>query len=439
MITDLTPTAEAELHLLSLSLRGDGLSDAVACGVTDADFLDYRNAVMWRAILATEKEEGSIVARNVRVRMGEHAAHYDWVKDNGAVARNTKSYAVAVMKFAKLREVHSRIRLLTSTIEATDVNEDLDRHIAITTEIGLLLTEERETKGAKLVSDILNDELFPELERRRVEYERDRSLPGCPTGITILDKYLVGGFKPGGMYTVAARTGVGKTTLGVNFAYQAARVGKSAVFFTVEMERREIAAKFLSMASGVRQNLIEVGNVSKETGTHLENTKIGFAQLPLYVDDTFCGGMEVMAATCRRMKRQGKIDLAIVDYLQLLSLGTKWKPEYERITEVSTFIKRLALELRIPIVCMAQLNRAAAQEAEPDMHHLKGSGQIEQDSNAVIIVFKDGKGELEQTFLKVTKNRAGQTSDRLLMSIDFGTGKVNDIALNVPHEVAYGR
>lgn len=437
MTIELTPTLEAELHLLSLALRGDGLGEVLECGVVDADFLDQRNAAMFRAILATEREEGAVVARNVRVRMGDLAPHYDWVKANGAVARNIKSYAVAVMKFAKLREAQSRIRLLTTAIEATAVNDDLERHIAITSEIGLLLSEDRATKGAKLVADILDDELFPELERRRKEYDRDKSLPGCPTGITVLDKYLVGGFKPGGMYTVAARTGVGKTTLGVNFAYQAARARKAAVFFTVEMERREIAAKFLSMVSGVRQNIIEVGAVNKDDCRHLEATKIGLASLPLYVDDTFCGGMEAMAATCRRMKRQGKIDIAIVDYLQLLSLGTKWKPEYERITEVSTFIKRLALELRIPIVCMAQLNRAAAQEAEPDMHHLKGSGQIEQDSNAVIIVFKDGAGDNTQTFLKVTKNRAGQTSDRLLLSIDFGTGKINDLALNVSSGAPY--
>jgi len=407
------------------------LGDILGTGITAGDFSDHRNAQLFNAIVETDKagevKGNHVIGRSVRVRMGGYGSHYDWVKENGSLAQNAFAYADSVLKFSRLREIQSRIRLLNNVIESTKLNDGLTVHAKIVAEIASLLTEQRSTKGAKLVADILNDELFPELERRQTEYEQSRTLPGCTTGISTLDKFLVGGFKPGAMYTVASRTGVGKTTLGVNFAYQAARTGKHAVFFTVEMERREIAAKFLSLVSGIRSDVIEVGSI-KNLDKQLEATKIGLTALPLYVDDTFCGSMDDVAATCRSLKRRGMIDLAVLDYLQLLSVGTKWKSEYERVTEVSTFIKRLALELRIPIVCLAQLNRAAAAEVEPDMHHLKGSGQIEQDSNAVMVVFREGAdGPL---WMKLTKNRAGRTSDRIPLSIDYSISKVNDMALH---------
>lgn len=439
MTIELTPTIEAEMHLLSLCIQGygkDTLSDVLATGVTEADFLHPSNAAMFLAILEAEKagevQNGRVVGRSVRTRLQANhlGIHYDWVKDNGAVAQNATAYAEAVMRFARLRQAQRRVSLLASTIEATDVHDDLAVHTRIVQEIGDLLTMQAPRKGPRQVGAILNDELFPEMERRQREYESRKALPGCPTGVTVLDKYLVGGFKPGAMYTIAARTGVGKTTLGINFAYQAAKSGHSAVFFTVEMEAREIAAKMLAMASGVRSDLIEVGAIGGVGGV-LEETKIGFQKMPLFVDDSFCGAMEAVASTVRQMRRQGKIDVAYLDYLQLLSVGSKWKTEYERVTEVSTFIKRLALECHIPIVCLAQLNRAAANDAEPDMHHLKGSGQIEQDSNAVLVVFR----ERDDVYLKITKNRGGRTSDRIPLSIDFQTSKVSDTSVMYPESM----
>jgi len=238
---------------------------------------------------------------------------------------------------------------------------------------------------------------------------RDRASgpSGIPTGLRELDS-LLGGLQPGAVYIVAARTSVGKTALALSMADNMVRAGVPVGFCSLEMSALQLVERLVSMRSNVPVGRMKYGVL-----------RGGDMGAILSAAGTFSGGLRILdkpGLTLRGLKAwahgaAGKGDRVLfLDYLGLLDLSDDDRPRWEAMGAASRTIKNLARELRVPIVALCQLNRMAAAEGEPELHHLRDSGSIEQDADVVLLLHRAVDQSTEtHASLRVAKNRSGPT------------------------------
>ncbi|MCE0483859.1 MAG: replicative DNA helicase [Methylacidiphilales bacterium] len=285
-------------------------------------------------------------------------------------------------------------------------------------------------KAIKLIEDFQN---------------RKGRLPGLQTGFHKLNEYT-GGWKPGEMIVLAARPGQGKTALGLTFAQHALRErydeetdawkkpGHPVGIFSLEMTNEQLMLRLLAAHAGERLQSIRQGNLDEHSLQKLRMVAQDMKEWPLFLDDSSFLTINQLRGKARRMKDSRKIELLVIDYLQLLrseSAQAKDNRQNE-VAEISRGIKALAKELGIPIIILAQLNRRSEEaRVEPALHNLRESGAIEQDADVVLLLHrtepeKDGEGnevplgDIIPYKLIIAKQRNGPT-DRL------------DILFNAPY------
>ena len=257
-------------------------------------------------------------------------------------------------------------------------------------------------QGPQLIADVLQD-YVPQLEAKIIDFKAGKAT-GISTGIRKLNSMIGGGWQNGTLNIIAARTGLGKTTFGVN-AILSASSNHPAVFFTVEMSTYQILTKMISNKSEVIGTKIAVGAVSEIEMDGIMSAVRTLHPMPIRIDHSSGGSIEVIETRCRQLHRQGQLKLVFVDYIQLLRASGRFQNRQLELTEITGRLKQLALKLGVPIIAMAQINRQAEASDCPSLHHLKDSGSIEQDSDLVIIIYENEEGR----FLNVAKNRFGRT------------------------------
>lgn len=249
---------------------------------------------------------------------------------------------------------------------------------------------------------------------------------GVPTGLHELDN-LLGGLQPGAVYILAARTTIGKTALALSMADYQVRAGIPVGFATLEMSALQLVERLVSMRSDVPVGRMKYGVL-----------RDGDMGAILSAAGSFTGGLRILdkpGLTLRGLKAWahgavGKGDRALyVDYLGLLDVSDDDRPRWEVMGQVSRTIKNLARELRVPIVALLQLNRLAAAEGEPELHHLRDSGSFEQDADVVLLLHrtepKETDGSTMHAHLRVAKNRGGPTG-RVTLLFDRPTTHFED-------------
>lgn len=231
---------------------------------------------------------------------------------------------------------------------------------------------------------------------------------GLPSGMSKVDA-LTGGFRPTEVTILAGRPGNGKSALAGNIAeHLALHEGKAVVFVSLEMSKLELAERMLCAHGNVNSYKLKSGYLGPADKQRLMEAYGKLAKAKLHIDDTPSRTMTEIAAVCRRMKRQKKLDLLVIDYLQLVSPENKKDPRQEQVASMSRRLKGMAKELNIPVLCLAQLNRQAETTGEPQLWHLRESGAIEQDADKVMFIWRCGE-QGEDAVLKVAKNRNGTT------------------------------
>jgi len=236
--------------------------------------------------------------------------------------------------------------------------------------------------------------------------KRGGGLAGLATGLRDLDAML-GGLHPSDLIILAGRPSMGKSSLATNIALNAARAYKAgrqgdgpakaetgAVvgLFSLEMSADQLATRIISEVSGVPSNEIRRGEVDETKFESIYDAARTLESIPLYIDDT--GGLSIaqLAARARRLKRQHGLGLLIVDYLQLLTGGSRRSDNrVQEITEISMGLKALAKELQVPVLALSQLSRQveARDDKRPQLADLRESGSIEQDADVVLFVFRE--------------------------------------------------
>jgi replicative DNA helicase len=213
---------------------------------------------------------------------------------------------------------------------------------------------------------------------------------------------------------LAARPGMGKSTLGLDFARAAAiKNNATAAVFSLEMGRNEIVMRLLSSESSIGLTAMRSGKMNEADWQKLARKMSNVSNAPLFIDDSPNLTITEIRAKCRRLKQRHDLKLVVVDYLQLMTSGRKVESRQQEVSEFSRSLKLLAKELNVPVVAISQLNRGPEQRTDkrPMLSDLRESGSLEQDSDVVILIHREEHYDKEarpgEADLIVAKHRNG--------------------------------
>ena len=244
------------------------------------------------------------------------------------------------------------------------------------------------------------------------------AFPGLSTGLHDLDK-KINGLNKSDLLLIAARPGMGKTSLALNIALSVAKESaKTVAFFSLEMSREQLAMRLLSNESFVDNQKLLTGQLSEEDWTKIGIASSALSQTDIRVDDNPSISVAEMNAKCRRLPNLG---LVLIDYLQLMtSAGTGQTSNnanrVQVVSDISRALKIMAKELNVPVICLSQLSRAneSRTDKRPMLSDLRESGAIEQDADEVLFIYRDDyyhpdTPEKNVAEVIVAKNRHGET------------------------------
>ncbi|PJC67718.1 MAG: replicative DNA helicase, partial [Zetaproteobacteria bacterium CG_4_8_14_3_um_filter_59_5] len=304
---------------------------------------------------------------------------------------NVKHYASIVRDRAVLRELLSVCSKVSQKVYQSpeiEVGDHLDQ-----AEMDMLAVAERFSRSRPTfskMSDLMIDG-YHALEKR---YAEKRAVTGTPTGFTDLDE-ITSGLQPSDLLIIAGRPAMGKTAFAMNLARNAAMQSDfpgSVAVFSLEMSVQQIAMRMLACEARVNMKLLRTGRFSADDWRKLAAASGSLAESPIFIDDTPAISVTDLRSKCRRLKKEtGKLNLIIIDYLQLMSGRADAERREQEISEITRSLKGLAKELDVPVIALSQLNRSLESRADkrPMMSDLRESGAIEQDADIIMFVYRD--------------------------------------------------
>ncbi|WP_349826691.1 replicative DNA helicase [Brevibacterium litoralis] len=327
-------------------------------------------------------------------------------------AANAPYYANIVRESAVLRKlVEAGTRIVQMGFDGDgDTDEVVNRAQA---EI-YSVTERRSAEDYVHIGEIL-EEVAEEIERFG---EVGDDTAGVPTGFSEFDE-LTNGLHGGQMIVIAARPGMGKSTLALDFARSAAIGHKqTSAVFSLEMSKNELVMRLLSAESSIPLQNLRRGDLSPQDWTTLASTMARINEAPMFIDDSPNMALTEIRAKARRLKQQHDLKLIVVDYLQLMTSGKRVESRQQEVSEFSRSLKLLAKELDVPVIALSQLNRSSEQRTDkrPMVSDLRESGSIEQDADMVLLIHRDDMYDKEspnagEADIIIAKHRAGPTGD----------------------------
>lgn len=214
---------------------------------------------------------------------------------------------------------------------------------------------------------------------------------GVPTGYHDLDE-ATGGFQRSDLLILAARPGIGKSSLAMGIAHNAAHKGSRVGVFTLEMSREQLVQRLLSVETGVDSQQLRLGYLTDDQWQLVSDAIGRLAQLPIYIDDTAGLTIHEVRSKARRLQAEVGVDMLIIDYLQLMQGSARRDGNrVQEVSEISRNLKMLARELNVPILACAQLSRAVESRTShiPMLSDLRESGSIEQDADVVMFIHRE--------------------------------------------------
>ena len=260
--------------------------------------------------------------------------------------------------------------------------------------------------------------------RNFTDIESEGDITGIPTGYRNFDKYTAG-LQNQDLIIIAGRPSMGKTTLAVNIAENAA-IGKKipTAIFSMEMSSEQLMFRMISSLGRVDSSHLRTGNFHDEDWLRINTAVQLMSDAPLYIDDTPAMTPIEVRARARRLKREHGLGLIILDYMQLMHVSGSKENRATEISEISRSLKALAKELKIPIIALSQLNRAVDSRTDkrPILSDLRESGAIEQDADLIVFLFREEEYNPDTprrgiADIKIAKQRNGPTGEFLLTFI----------------------
>lgn len=286
------------------------------------------------------------------------------------------------------------------------------------------ITQERVRQDLVQIGETLN-QTFHQLE----QLSEGLTTPGIPCGFYDLDA-MTGGFQRSDLIIVAARPGIGKTSLCTNIAHHIASQKKLVAFFSLEMSKEQLVQRILSGEAKVESNRLRSGRIGEGEWERISRAIGELSELPLFIDDTPNITVTEIRSKSRRLQAEqgGELGMLVIDYLQLME-GSSPNNRVQELSQITRSLKGLARELNVPIVALSQLNRGveARQDKRPLMSDLRESGALEQDSDLILMLYRDeyynpdtpDRGIAE---VIITKHRHGPTGTiKLLFDAQYTT------------------
>lgn len=412
---------EAERAVIGAAILDEEALLEVADKVRPEDFYVQQHAILWREIISLHSQQAPIDLITLTDRLREvgelervgGASYVSGLLDSLPDVSNAAHYAKIVRdKAVKRRLMKSAQKVLAAC--SMDKGEAEEAVQAAQAEISAIADEAH--RGGLTRIGALADAEARELERAQAEGTR---ASGIETGFYALNN-LTGGLQPKDLIILAGRPSMGKTALAVNICAHAALHGmKRVAIFSLEMSAEQLTRRILSAETGIQQARISGALLSKQEWSRLMLTVGALGDAPLWIDDTPGITVLEMLAKAKRLKREGGLDLVMVDYMQLMSGGRRFSSRNEEVSAISRALKAAAKELEVPVLALSQLSRQPERRGgdyRPRLSDLRESGAIEQDADLVLFLFRpvvyDPAGEDPKAAkLIIAKQRNGPTGD----------------------------
>ena len=321
---------------------------------------------------------------------------------------NIETYCKTVKEKSLLRSlIGASEDIIDSSYKQTDDVSDI---LAIAENRIFEISQDSHSQGLVRVSETM-DETLKQINELTLA---DGKITGVATGLDVVDNKL-SGLQNSQLILLAARPAMGKTALGLTMAWNAAKVGKSVAFFSLEMSTYQLNQRLLSMVSLVSLESIINGSIRDDDWTLLIDATKKIVKTDLYVDETPGIRLSEMKSKLKRLKAERGLDLVVIDYLQLMQADGRQENRQNEIASISRGLKSLSKELNCPILSLAQLSREADKRADhrPILSDLRESGAIEQDADVVMLLYRedyyDEEVEPNQAKVIFAKHRNGAT------------------------------
>ena len=395
---DVPPNSvEAEQALLGGLMLDNQAWDKVADRVSEADFYRPDHRLIFVAIkeLANRNEPRDAVTLSEFLERREQLTEVGGLGYLGTLAKDTPSaanivaYADIVRERGLLRElieVGNKIAASAYRTEgrpAKDLVDDAENHVLRIAQRG-----ERQEAGFVMLKDVLPGTI----DRLDTLHQAKGDITGVPSGFKEFDQ-LTAGLQKGELVVIAGRPSMGKTSMAMNIAENAAfnKLHLPTAIFSMEMSTEQLAFRLISSLGQVNQSHLRNGRFSDDDWPRINGAIQQMGEAPLFIDDSAALTPADLRARARRLKREHGLELIVVDYLQLMAVpGTKENRATE-ISEISRSLKALAKELQVPIIALSQLNRSVEQRTDkkPVMSDLRESGAIEQDADVIVFIYRE--------------------------------------------------
>lgn len=322
--------------------------------------------------------------------------------------KNVEEYAKIVREryyIRRLLNAASDIRKEVSEgVEAKELLDHAEQRI-------YEIRQGRDSSGLVHISNVIIN-TYDDLQR--ISQESQDGLLGLSSGFGELDR-TTNGLNKSDLIILAARPGVGKTSLALNIAsHVGERSGKSVAVFSLEMSKEQLALRMLSSMAKIPNTQLRIGQLEDSQWADLAEASGRLSASSIYIDDTSSINIADIRAKLRRINDLG---LVIIDYLQLMSSAKRIDNRVQEVSDITRNLKILAKDLNVPVIVLSQLSRASEKNKKPMLSDLRESGSIEQDADIVFMLYRDSEGEDENNAqlggsyivnCDVAKNRHGE-------------------------------
>ena len=387
---------EAEQSLLGGLMLDHKSWDKVADVVAADDFYRKDHKLIFRAIaaLADAANPSDVVTvsewldNNGQLEEAGGLEYLATLANEAPGAANARSYAQILRERSMLRSLItagneiSGAAFTTEGRSAAEIVDEAERLVFEIAESGA-----RGKSGFKPLKDILPEAV----DRIDLLHQSDGDITGISTGYTEFDK-LTAGLQPGDLVIVAGRPSMGKTTLAVNIAENAAIGSKvPTAIYSMEMPAQQLAFRMISSLGRVDQTHLRTGKFPDEDWSRINTAVQLMSEAPIFIDDTAGLSPTEIRARARRLQRENGLGLIVIDYLQLMTVPGNKENRATEISEISRSLKALAKELSVPVIALSQLNRSVEQRTDkrPVMSDLRESGAIEQDADMIVFIYRE--------------------------------------------------
>ncbi|WP_029513765.1 replicative DNA helicase [Mycoplasmopsis primatum] len=420
---------ELEVSLLGLVYIRNQTSVQIIPYLTKEDFTVRENALFFELLQ-------ELFANNISINRDQLLLHaskdkkykfinYEYlthIQAGAGLSANIIQYLQEIERLTKLRIIELKLQKVQNKL-STDISVD-DKVVIKELQDLLLNMDKSKTNQDFLTVEEVSKEVVDDLSKRRLN--KQQTISGVPTGYNELDN-LTQGFQPGEMIVLAARPGMGKTAFALNVANYASsntKGNKKVVFFTLEMPSKQLVTRLFGINTGIDLHKFkEPSLMSDDEFNKVQvNQRNTMTNLNLLIDESAKTDLPTLLWKCRRLSRTRGLDLIIIDYLQLLSLESG-KPARDRQNEVATIsrnLKTLALELKVPVIALSQLSREVEkrEDKRPILSDLRESGNIEQDADIVIFLYR--KNYYNKNKNKLKESELSDQEKQLLEQGYFG-------------------